>query len=84
MVLGEHSVVYGNPCLSTAINVRLEVSIKEIKEPKIVIITPEMGINHLSRQQFGMRQIFGSFRQVFLLLLAARLPVNMGLDLLLL
>ncbi|MBI5619410.1 mevalonate kinase, partial [Candidatus Gottesmanbacteria bacterium] len=41
MLLGEHAVVYGYPCLVTAINRRLTVSMEETDDNKITIEAPE-------------------------------------------
>lgn len=42
MLLGEHAVVYGYPCLVTAVSERLEVSIEEKEAPGIEIVAPQV------------------------------------------
>lgn len=45
LLLGDHAVVYGRPCLVTAVSTRLEVSIEEKQTPGIEVITPGNGNN---------------------------------------
>lgn len=42
MLLGEHAVVYGRPCIVAAVNERLSVTIEEIDEGKIIIDAPQV------------------------------------------
>ena len=44
MLFGEHAVVYGRPCLVTAVDSRMTVSIKKIRSKKIKIHAPQVGI----------------------------------------
>lgn len=41
MVMGEHAVVYGHPCIVTAVSERLQVSIEETNEGKITVDAPQ-------------------------------------------
>jgi len=42
MLMGEHAVVYGYPCLVTAVSERLSVSIEETKDGKITVDAPQV------------------------------------------
>lgn len=42
MLLGEHAVVYGYPCLVTAVSERLEVSIEEKEASGVEIVAPQV------------------------------------------
>ena len=42
MLMGEHAVVYGYPCLVTAVSERLSVSIEETEDEKITIDAPQV------------------------------------------
>ncbi|MFZ2025536.1 MAG: mevalonate kinase [Microgenomates group bacterium] len=42
MLMGEHAVVYGYPCLVTAVSERLAVSIEETQDNKITIDAPQV------------------------------------------
>lgn len=44
MLLGEHAVVYGYPCIVTAVDKRLYLEAEVLKEKKIVIKAPSVGI----------------------------------------
>lgn len=48
MLFGEHSVVYGRPCIVAAVNRRMEVEIEATNGNKVVIIAPEMNIKEYS------------------------------------
>ncbi len=41
MLLGEHAVVYGYPCLVTAVNKRLTVTMEQTNDGKVVIDAPQ-------------------------------------------
>ncbi len=45
MLLGEHSVVYNRPCIVTAVNHRMSVSIEKISGTKITLNAPEVKID---------------------------------------
>lgn len=42
MLLGEHAVVYGHPCLVTAVDKRLHVEVEKIKNEKDIIDSPQV------------------------------------------
>ncbi len=42
MLMGEHAVVYGYPCIVTAVSERLSVSIEETQDEKITIDAPQV------------------------------------------
>lgn len=42
MLFGEHAVIYGYPCIVTAVNQRIYVSVNKIKEKKIIISAPQL------------------------------------------
>jgi mevalonate kinase len=42
MLMGEHAVVYGHPCIVTAVSERLSVDIEETKDGKITIDAPQV------------------------------------------
>lgn len=44
MLLGEHAVVYGRPCIVTAVGHRMRVSVEPSKGSKIEISAPDVGI----------------------------------------
>jgi len=44
MLFGEHAVVYGKPCIVTAIDHRISVSIEKRNDENIIINAPEMNI----------------------------------------
>lgn len=44
MLLGEHAVVWGRPCLVTAVDRRLKISLEKLKEKFLEIEAPSVGI----------------------------------------
>lgn len=48
MLFGEHAVVYGKPCIVTAVNHRISVSIEKRNDENIIINAPEMNIKDYS------------------------------------
>ena len=45
MVFGEHAVVYGKPCIVTAVNQRLKLKARELKEPFFELEAPDVDIS---------------------------------------
>lgn len=48
MLMGEHSVIYGHPCIVTAVDQRMGVSIGESGDNIIRIHAPEVGLDNFS------------------------------------
>lgn len=44
MLLGEHAVVYGRPCIVTAVDQRMKVSVEILKKPKFHLNAPDVKI----------------------------------------
>ncbi len=59
-LLGEHSVVYGNPALLAAVDKRFTVGISTRKEKNIEIISRDMHIHKYIAQDFLMHQTYAS------------------------
>jgi len=49
MLLGEHAVVYDRPCLVTTIDTRVDVVLEKLRQKRIVINAPEVGIKSYQR-----------------------------------
>lgn len=45
MLFGEHSVVYGNPCIVTAVDQRIEVDVEKVPGDEIEIAAKDVGID---------------------------------------
>lgn len=45
MLLGEHAVVYGRPCIVTAVNQRMRVTVTNLIEPLCVINAPDVAVS---------------------------------------
>lgn len=50
MIMGEHAVVYGYPCIVSAVNKYLTVKINSSKEKKDIIITPGFSDNRFVKE----------------------------------
>lgn len=48
MLFGEHAVIYGRPCIVTAVNQRMHVCVEKTARNLIVINAPEVGIEKFS------------------------------------
>jgi mevalonate kinase len=44
MLFGEHAVVYGRPCIVTAVKARITVKIEKLEYPELIINAPDVGI----------------------------------------
>ncbi|HRN70464.1 MAG TPA: mevalonate kinase [Candidatus Woesebacteria bacterium] len=57
MLFGEHAVVYGSPCIVTAVNHRMKVTVEENSTNELVIQAPDVQITnykkHLSKIEIG-------------------------------
>ena len=68
MLLGEHAVVYGYPCLVTAINKKITVSIKKIPSQDIQLnspIAPKSVYDAASVSKFFQKYKFQLFFEYF-------------------
>jgi mevalonate kinase len=50
LLLGDHAVVYGRPCLVTAVDLRYRVSVERLPGDQIEISTPELMVRQVVRQ----------------------------------
>ena len=48
MLFGEHAVVYGRPCIVTAVDRRMKVKVEPMKNQGIEIAAPDLGVEKLS------------------------------------
>lgn len=48
MLFGEHAVIYGKPCIVTAVDQRMVVKIDRISKKQIIINAPEVGVRRYS------------------------------------
>lgn len=55
MIMGEHSVVYGHPCIVTAVDQRVRVSVEPNGEGEIHVCSPNVGLDeyHKSLARLG-------------------------------
>lgn len=49
MLLGEHAVVYGQPCLVTAVNQRMSVTMELIDEPMLKLDAEDVGVRNYEK-----------------------------------
>ncbi len=49
MLLGEHAVLHGSPCIVTAVNQRMFVSVETINEPFFILDAPEVEIKNYKK-----------------------------------
>ena len=54
MLLGEHAVVYGKPCLVTAVDQRMKVKIELTDEPIFYLDAPDVKIENYQRKISGL------------------------------
>ena len=55
MLFGEHAVVYGRPCLVSAVDTRLSISIKKISQKKVKIKALQVGITDFQKSLESIR-----------------------------
>lgn len=58
MLFGEHSVVYGRPCIVTAVDERMRVTVEKISGDLIIVDAPDLGIKHftLKMNEIGKKE----------------------------
>ena len=49
MLYGEHAVVYGSPCIVTAVDQRVRVSVEPNGEGEIHVCSPNVGLMNITR-----------------------------------
>jgi mevalonate kinase len=49
MLMGEHAVVYGYPCIVTAVNARIHVTVSETTDNMFLLYAPEVHISEYSK-----------------------------------
>jgi mevalonate kinase len=49
MLFGEHAVVYGRPCIVTAVDQRIRVSVQKLAERQLQIEAPDVGISEYKK-----------------------------------
>lgn len=49
MLMGEHAVVYGRPCMVTAVDQRMKVSIELLDQPIFQLTAPDLNISHYQK-----------------------------------
>ena len=49
MLLGEHAVVYGYPCIATTVGTRMHISVSATDDGKFFLDAPEVGISAYSK-----------------------------------
>ena len=50
MLFGEHAVVFGSPCIVTAVNQRLSMSVTQTMQKTLVISAPDVGLSEYTIQ----------------------------------
>ena len=59
LLYGDHAVVHGFPCIVTAVDQRMHVSVQKIKETNLVVNAPDLQITAYSKphQELGKKNI---------------------------
>lgn len=83
MLFGEHSVVFGYPCIVTAVDLRLSVTVEENAEYFFSLEAPDLALNdyHRSRQELGQGDLpkAASFLETCFSLFLKRYPQEQGI-----
>ncbi len=86
MLFGEHSVVFGHPCLVTAVDLRLSVTVEENDEHFFSLEAPDLALfdYHKSRQELGQGNLLkaASFLETCLSFFLQRHPQEHGVKVL--
>ena len=84
MLLGDHSVVYGHPCLVTAVDQRLHVSVRKNGKDSFHLTAPDLGLEAYTKtiDQLGMKELPKAVRFVEHLYknFLTRYPQQEGID----
>lgn len=56
MLFGEHAVVYNRPCIVTAVDQRMFVEIKTIREEKLLVNAPDVGVRRYLKRIESLSQ----------------------------
>ncbi len=59
MIMGEHAVVYGHPCIVTAVGQRMQTTIEKIESNELQINAPDVEINNYKKSltEIGTKEI---------------------------
>jgi mevalonate kinase len=86
MLFGEHSVVFGHPCIVTAVDLRLSVTVEENSEHFFSLEAPDLGLQdyHRSRQELGQGNLpkAASFLETCYSFFLERYPQELGVKVL--
>lgn len=84
MLLGDHSVVYGHPCIVTAVDQRLHVSVKQNGQNSFHLTAPELGLEAYSKtiNELGKKELPKAVRFVEMLYkrFLDKYPQDHGID----
>lgn len=50
MLFGDHAVIYGHPCIVTAVDQRLRVEVQRAAEPQLHLSAPDMGLSDYRKE----------------------------------
>jgi mevalonate kinase len=54
MLFGEHAVVYGRPCIVTAVDQRIRVTVEKITSNELIVEAPDVGISGYGKNVAGL------------------------------
>jgi mevalonate kinase len=83
MLFGEHAVVHNRPCLVTAVDSRMKVCLKKLKDKKIKILAPEVSVFNYERKmadKFDNNQKGVCFIESAIKVFRKKYPLDFGLD----